>query len=132
MGPRRHLWPIPALGALAGLAAKKLAFHALVRNVGARRILDEAKRLNASMRDANRPEAKAAHDALERKLAEAERAIDALQGDARVQRAWDWYRSLEREKPELTSALVKTLLDSLGPVKWANALLRDKTTRPKV
>lgn len=43
----------------------------------------------------------------------------------------EWYDNLEKKEPTVASLLLKAYLDALGPVKWANALLKaDGATSP--
>ena len=52
-----------------------------------------------------------------------ERSLRGLREDEAVQKAWSWFVALEADNPTFANALLKTLLDSLKPVRWASTLL---------
>eukprot|EP00966_Prymnesium_polylepis_P010680 246186-Prymnesium_polylepis.1 len=129
--PSRPLFHLPALGAIAGaasLAAKKVALHAVVKKLGVRRVFGELAQINEDLHRA-RPDlhGRAAHDSIEGALATLDSSFATVREDERVQQAWKYFESLEKENPRLYEVLVKSYLDTLAPVKWASALLKDSS-----
>ena len=62
-----------------------------------------------------------------------ERSLRGLREDEQVQVAWRWFASLESDNPTFAAAILKTLLETLRPVKWAATLLSpDKSDAPPV
>jgi len=51
-------------------------------------------------------------------------AITAAEENEQVRRAYEWYSTLEKSNPTAAGILLKTYLESLGPVKWVTALLQ--------
>ena len=129
--PRRPLFHLPALGAIAGaagLAAKKVALHAVVKKLGVQRVFGELAQLNKELHRA-RPDlhGRKAHDSIAGALAKLNSSFTTIREDERVQQAWKYFESLEKENPRLYEVLIKSYLDTLAPVKWASALLKDSS-----
>ena len=143
---RRALVPLPRsrpllhvpllMGAkvLVGATLKRLALSNLVKKVGVKRTVNDIRALNRKLHEA----APATYPASTMALADAsldvlERSLRGLREDEQVQAAWRWFASLESDNPTFAAAILKTLLETLRPVKWAATLLSpDKSDAPPV
>ena len=142
--PRATLIPLPRsrpllhvpllMGAkvLVGATLKRLALSNLVKKVGVKRTVNDIRALNRKLHEA----APATYPASTMALADAsldvlERSLRGLREDEQVQAAWRWFASLESDNPTFAAAILKTLLETLRPVKWAATLLSpDKSDAP--
>ena len=111
---------------------KRLALSNLVKKVGVKRTVNDIRALNRKLHEA----APATYPASTMALADAsldvlERSLRGLREDEQVQAAWRWFASLESDNPTFAAAILKTLLETLRPVKWAATLLSpDKSDAP--
>ena len=133
----RPLLHVPLhLGAkvLIGATLKRLALSNLVKKVGVKRTVNDIRALNRKLHEA----APATYPASTMAMADAsldvlERSLRGLREDEQVQAAWRWFASLESDNPTFAAAILKTLLETLRPVKWAATLLSpDKSDAPPV
>ena len=117
---------------LVGATLKRLALSNLVKKVGVKRTVNDIRALNRKLHEA----APATYPASTMALADAsldvlERSLRGLREDEQVQAAWRWFASLESDNPTFAAAILKTLLETLRPVKWAATLLSpDKSDAP--
>ena len=153
---QRPLLHLPALGAIASLALKKVALNSVVRKLGVKRVFAELRGLNNKLHAA-RPDlhGAASCNQIDAALTTLDASVQGLRESDQVQQAWKFFESLEKENPRLyqvrkrmlfvaplvlaaprqalsqagslcrTQVLVKSYLDTLSPVKWASALLKD-------
>lgn len=127
--PSRTFLHVPVLilaakvGALAG--AKKLALSALLRRVGVDNVIRNLRDANMKLRKAS-PElhSQAAFESVEVGLTRSEEALRTAQGSEQARRAFAWLESLEKNNPTFAAIVLRTGLDGLPAVKWANALLK--------
>ena len=132
--PLLHVPLLMGAKVLAGATLKRLALSNLVKKVGVKRTVNDIRALNRKLHEA----APATYPASTMALADAsldvlERSLRGLREDEQVQAAWRWFASLESDNPTFAAAILKTLLETLRPVKWAATLLSpDKSDAPPV
>lgn len=129
---RRHILHIPVLAAGAvkvgsAMFLKKVAASRVLQRIGPERALAELRAANIKLRSGGIYSSKVA-DAAEESLTVLEEGLAGVKGEARVQKLWSFYQSLEAKNPTLAQAVMKTWLDTLPGVKWANALLKDSNS----
>ena len=130
--PLLHVPLLMGAKVLVGATLKRLALSNLVKKVGVRRTVNDIRALNRKLHEA----APATYPASTMALADAsldvlERSLRGLREDEQVQAAWRWFASLESDNPTFAAAILKTLLETLRPVKWAATLLSpDKSDAP--
>mmetsp|Transcript_8867 Transcript_8867/g.19635 ORF Transcript_8867/g.19635 Transcript_8867/m.19635 type:complete len:202 (+) Transcript_8867:2-607(+) len=130
---RRSVFHVPILGAVAGFAVKKIALHAVVRKLGPARVFRELRELNSKLHRA-RPDIHPAeaYRRVESGLDAIDASLQGLREHEQVKRSWKWFESWEQNNPQIYQVLIKAYLDTLGPVKWASALLRGNHETEKV
>ena len=123
---RRPLLHLPALGAVAALGVKKIALVTVLRKLGLKRVFEELRALNSKLHTA-RPDVHptASRDQVEAALTKLDSSVQGLRESEQLQLAWKYFEGLEKENPRLYQVLVKSYLDTLSPVKWASALLKE-------
>ena len=132
--PLLHVPLLMGAKVLVGATLKRLALSNLVKKVGVKRTVNDIRALNRKLHEA----APATYPASTMALADAsldvlERSLRGLREDEQVQAAWRWFASLESDNPTFAAAILKTLLETLRPVKWAATLLSpDKSDAPPV
>ena len=132
--PLLHVPLLMGAKVLAGATLKRLALSNLVKKVGVKRTVNDIRALNRKLHEA----APATYPASTMAMADAsldvlERSLRGLREDEQVQAAWRWFASLESDNPTFAAAILKTLLETLRPVKWAATLLSpDKSDAPPV
>ena len=120
------------------LAGATLARFALsnprCKKVGVKRTVNDIRALNRKLHEAAPAEYPASTMAMaDASLDVLERSLRGLREDEQVQAAWRWFASLESDNPTFAAAILKTLLETLRPVKWAATLLSpDKSDAPPV
>ena len=130
--PLLHVPLLMGAKVLVGATLKRLALSNLVKKVGVKRTVNDIRALNRKLHEA----APATYPASTMALADAsldvlERSLRGLREDEQVQAAWRWFASLESDNPTFAAAILKTLLETLRPVKWAATLLSpDKSDAP--
>ena len=130
--PLLHVPLLMGAKVLVGATLKRLALSNLVKKVGVKRTVNDIRALNRKLHEA----APATYPATTMALADAsldvlERSLRGLREDEQVQAAWRWFASLESDNPTFAAAILKTLLETLRPVKWAATLLSpDKSDAP--
>ena len=130
--PLLHVPLLMGAKVLVGATMKRLALSNLVKKVGVKRTVNDIRALNRKLHEA----APATYPASTMALADAsldvlERSLRGLREDEQVQAAWRWFASLESDNPTFAAAILKTLLETLRPVKWAATLLSpDKSDAP--
>ena len=132
LAPLLHVPLLMGAKVLVGATLKRLALSNLVKKVGVKRTVNDIRALNRKLHEA----APATYPASTMALADAsldvlERSLRGLREDEQVQAAWRWFASLESDNPTFAAAILKTLLETLRPVKWAATLLSpDKSDAP--
>ena len=132
--PLLHVPLLMGAKVLVGATLKRLALSNLIKKVGVKRTVNDIRALNRKLHEA----APATYPASTMALADAsldvlERSLRGLREDEQVQAAWRWFASLESDNPTFAAAILKTLLETLRPVKWAATLLSpDKSDAPPV
>ena len=130
--PLLHVPLLMGAKVLVGATLKRLALSNLVKKVGVKRTVNDIRALNRKLHEA----APATYPASTMALADAsldvlERSLRGLREDEQVQAAWRWFSTLESDNPTFAAAILKTLLETLRPVKWAATLLSpDKSDAP--
>ena len=130
--PLLHVPLLMGAKVLVGATLKRLALSNLIKKVGVKRTVNDIRALNRKLHEA----APATYPASTMALADAsldvlERSLRGLREDEQVQAAWRWFASLESDNPTFAAAILKTLLETLRPVKWAATLLSpDKSDAP--
>lgn len=132
--PSRSL-VLPLVGAGAGkmvaaLALKKLAMHSILRKLGAERAIGELRRLNDRVRSSS-PDSYSPHlhQQVDTSLVQLEAQLVRLRESERIQAAWSWFESLEKDHPSVARVIMKSYIESFAPVKYWGALMRS-TPKP--
>ena len=126
----RGIVHVPALAAMAKLggltALKKVALSKVLQRVGPEKAIRDLRELNSRLRQSSErvPHSAQLADAADQSLAALERSLQAVKGEERVQRLWAWYTSLEKKNPTLADAVLKTYLEVLPGMRWANVVLK--------
>lgn len=122
-----HVPVLAAMAKLGGLTAlKKVALSKVLQRVGPEKAIRDLRELNGRLRQSSERVPHSAHlaDAADQSLAALERSLQAVKGEERVQRLWAWYTSLEKKNPTLADAVLKTYLEVLPGMRWANLVLK--------
>lgn len=133
----RGLLHLPALATVAKLggaaAIKKVAISKVLQRIGPEKAIGEMRALNQKFKSAASgvPYSSELAEATEVSLTALERSLTSAKGDDRIQKLWAWWGDLEKKNPTLADAVLKTFLEALPGVRWANAILKG-TPKPAI
>lgn len=121
---------VPALAGAAKVAGvattllmKKFAVSRVIGKIGPERAIKELREMNADLQRRGLYSESVGGSADE-SLSALEGLLKDVREDDRVAVVWSWYEELEKRNPTLATAVMKSYLDAIPPLKWANVLLK--------